>query len=133
MGGGVDAPGHSGDDGDASPGQIASQTLRRRYSVWSGMSGSDHSDIDGGQEIHPAAREQDGWRVEDPAEEFGVAGISEGDEMDPGIADQLLLGSGVFKTAAAGYGTRQRTRYTGSLQLRGGGVENGTHAAKALQ
>jgi hypothetical protein len=80
---GIDAAGHAGNDGDAGAGQVAREPFGGRHSVRRGMAGADHADADRGQQFGAPAGEQDRGRIEDAAQQFGIARVAEGISCAP--------------------------------------------------
>ena len=97
------------------------------------MARAHHTDTDGGEQFHVAAREQHRGRVINAAQRLRVACVTQRDDLRACTFQQLLLRCRVFKTGATGHGTGECAAQACVFQFSWCGIENRTGRLKAFQ
>jgi len=133
VGSGVDAAGHSANDGKAGPSEVAGEAVGRRQTIGGGPPRADDTQHQRAQQLDATASEQRERRVEDLTKGLRIARVREGDELRAALTHLLLLEDGLVESAAARDALRHAARDAGRFELAACGGENGPWRAEALQ
>ena len=130
--GSVDPSRHAARDREPGGRQVLGQTPRRGTAIRRWAARPDNAQHQGGQQVHMAAYEQQGWRIEDLLELGWVTRVSQGDQSRTGFGQLLLLRYGVVKGASAGDALGHGGAQARPFEFRFRGAEDGLHASKRL-